>query len=218
MDPIGHYSNPSSVLSAALGAGKATDRHPRRSNEVPRVIQRRLGNGVVQRAIISVFEAAGRPMRVAEVHRGVEETSGFLCPEARSTLASRWVHATASLRADCIGATDSRPIAEITACEASRSEPAGDVAPARSERRPLERGCLRLSSGAIASDQIPRRSQATRCERPRPASQRDRCEEVRASRSASWRPILGLGAGRLRAAARLGGGPKRPIYSEAKKA
>ena len=60
-------------------------------------------------------------MRVAEVHRGVGESLGFLCPEAGSNLACRWVHATASVSSGLHrAATDLCPTAEITACEASR--------------------------------------------------------------------------------------------------
>lgn len=37
---------------------------------------RKLGNGAVQRAIVTVLETAGRPMRLAEVHLAVEGLLG----------------------------------------------------------------------------------------------------------------------------------------------
>jgi hypothetical protein len=93
-----------------------------RSSEAPRVMQRRLGNGVVQRAIFSVLEAAGRPMRVAEVHRGVEESLEI--PVSRGS-----INSCLSLGArECVrferiafGCYRPRPPPEITACGASRS-------------------------------------------------------------------------------------------------
>lgn len=50
----------------------------------PIVVQppsRRLGNGVVQRAVVKVLAAAGGPMRGADVHQAVERLlSGVLSP------------------------------------------------------------------------------------------------------------------------------------------
>jgi hypothetical protein len=42
----------------------------------PEPVSRRLGNGVVQRAVVKVLAAARRPMRAADIHLAVERLLG----------------------------------------------------------------------------------------------------------------------------------------------
>jgi len=74
----GHYSNQSSaftgILEAFPGGHSEQLGRSRPVAEAPRPL--RLGNGVVQRAVIKTLVEAGRPMDVGEVHRAVEQLVG----------------------------------------------------------------------------------------------------------------------------------------------
>jgi hypothetical protein len=75
----GHYSNHSPAFTGVVDAfpgGIPEQISPdRRPPEAPRPL--RLGNGVVQRAVITAFVEADRPMDVGEAHRAVEELLGY---------------------------------------------------------------------------------------------------------------------------------------------
>jgi hypothetical protein len=75
---VGQLSNPSAALAAVFEAAAVVRPEPRdpRESIVVGPASRRLGNGVVQRAVVKVLAMAGRPMRVAEVHLAVEQLLG----------------------------------------------------------------------------------------------------------------------------------------------
>lgn len=75
---VGQLSNPSGPLETVFEAAGGTLRRPvglQRPVSVEPASQR-LGNGVVQRAIVKVLGAAGGPMHCADVHRAVERLLG----------------------------------------------------------------------------------------------------------------------------------------------
>jgi hypothetical protein len=76
MHLVGRLSNPSSRLQSILDLSrigvKPKEGRSRPSPPAPR----RLGNGVVQRAIAQVLRAADEPMRTGEIQAGVERLLG----------------------------------------------------------------------------------------------------------------------------------------------
>jgi hypothetical protein len=78
MHLVGQLSNPSAILAAALEASGVVPRRPVGPQGMIAVGQApaRLGNGVVQRAVIKVLAAAQQPMRATEVHAAAEELLG----------------------------------------------------------------------------------------------------------------------------------------------
>ena len=72
MHLLGRLSNPSAPLMAVFEALPDEPIEPRQ-HPAPQVPVGRLGNGEVQRAVVKVLAAAKRPMRTADVHRGVED-------------------------------------------------------------------------------------------------------------------------------------------------
>jgi hypothetical protein len=75
---VGQLSNPSGPLETVLEAAGGALRQPaglRRPNAVEPA-SRRLGNGVVQRAVVKVLVAASGPMHSADVHQAVEHLLG----------------------------------------------------------------------------------------------------------------------------------------------
>jgi hypothetical protein len=77
MQLLGHLTNPPSSLQAIF---KALPDEPIEASvrPDPQVTTGRLGNGVVQRAVVKVLAAANGPMRRADVHVAVERLLG--CP------------------------------------------------------------------------------------------------------------------------------------------
>ncbi len=75
---------PRGVLDAFLGGVPARIGPDRPAREAPG--RRRLGNGVVQRAVIDVLAQAGRPMDVGEAHTTVEGLLGY--PVSRDSVNS----------------------------------------------------------------------------------------------------------------------------------
>jgi hypothetical protein len=75
MHLVGQLSNPSPRLQSILdlSASRVKRKTTRAQSQPP---QRRLGNGVVQRAVIRVLSDAGGPMRTGEVQAGVERLLG----------------------------------------------------------------------------------------------------------------------------------------------
>jgi hypothetical protein len=75
MHLVGQLSNPSprlqSILDLSANRVKPSARQPR-----SQPTQRRLGNGVVQRAVMEVLCAADGPMRTGAVQAGVEQLLG----------------------------------------------------------------------------------------------------------------------------------------------
>lgn len=69
---VGHLCNPSSSLERVLEAAPREDARLPRSMPTPR----RLGNGAVQRAVVSVLSAAARPMRLREIRSAVDSLLG----------------------------------------------------------------------------------------------------------------------------------------------
>jgi hypothetical protein len=74
MHLVGQLSNPSAPLAAVLEAAGGALRRPAGLQRpiVVKPASRRLGNGVVQRAVVEVLAAASGPMRGADVYRAVE--------------------------------------------------------------------------------------------------------------------------------------------------
>lgn len=84
----GHYSNHSPAFTGVLdafpgGIPEQIGRY-RPAPEAPRPL--RLGNGVVQRAVIKALVEADRPMDVGEAHTAVEELLGH--PVSRDSVSS----------------------------------------------------------------------------------------------------------------------------------
>lgn len=73
MHLVGQLSNPSAALAAVLEVAAVARSGPRELRESVVVVEpaRRLGNGVVQRAVVKVLAASQRPMRGAEVWAAV---------------------------------------------------------------------------------------------------------------------------------------------------
>jgi hypothetical protein len=75
---VGQLSNPSAPLSVVLEAASVARRRPA-ALQGPIAVElalRRLGNGVVQRAVVKVLVVALRPMRGLEVQIAVEDLLG----------------------------------------------------------------------------------------------------------------------------------------------
>ena len=66
----GHYSNPPEAFEAVLGALR--ERASWRRGPAISPSLRRLGNGVVLRAVVDVMASQERPMALSEVHAAVE--------------------------------------------------------------------------------------------------------------------------------------------------
>ena len=84
----GHYSNHSPAFTGVLdafpgGVPEQIDRCPRVA-EAQRPL--RLGNGVVQRAVMKALAGADRPMDVGEAHKAAEEVLGY--PVSRDSVNS----------------------------------------------------------------------------------------------------------------------------------
>lgn len=75
---VGQLSNPSGPLEAVLEAAGGALQRPAGSQRPIAVepASPRLGNGVVQRAVVKVLAAASVPMRCAEVQQAVERLLG----------------------------------------------------------------------------------------------------------------------------------------------
>lgn len=78
MHLVGQLSNPSGPLKAVLEVAAVVRPGPSelRESVVVEPASGRLGNGVVQRAVVKVLVAARRPMRAPEVHAVVEDLLG----------------------------------------------------------------------------------------------------------------------------------------------
>jgi hypothetical protein len=74
MQLIGQLSRPSPRLQAALDPHDASDASYTPISPGP--ARRRLGNGVVQRAVFSVLAETGGPMRLADIQADVERLLG----------------------------------------------------------------------------------------------------------------------------------------------
>jgi hypothetical protein len=72
---LGHFSNPSSSLQAIFNALPDEPLEPT-EQPTPTPETGRLGNGVVQRAVIKVLAAAKGPTRAADIHLAVERLLG----------------------------------------------------------------------------------------------------------------------------------------------
>lgn len=76
MHLVGQLSNPAPKLKAILDLSRSGVKPKEgRARPSPREL-RRLGNGVVQRAIMQVLRAADEPMRTGEIQAGVERLLG----------------------------------------------------------------------------------------------------------------------------------------------
>lgn len=71
MHILGHFSNPSSSLQAIFNALPDEPLEPSEQLTPPSEAGR-LGNGVVQRAVVKVLAAANGPTRAADIHLAVE--------------------------------------------------------------------------------------------------------------------------------------------------
>jgi hypothetical protein len=70
---LGHFSNPSSSLQAIFNGLPDEPLEPTMPCQatVPAYRTKRLGNGVVQRAVVKVLAAAEGPMRLADIQAAV---------------------------------------------------------------------------------------------------------------------------------------------------
>ena len=76
MHLVGQHSNPSELLEAVLGwVPEGASGRRDRSIATPQKTKR-LGNDVVQRAVLRVLAGASGPLSVADAHRAVEERLG----------------------------------------------------------------------------------------------------------------------------------------------
>jgi hypothetical protein len=75
MHLLGHFSNPSSSLQAIFNALPDEPLEPT-ERPTPPPEEGRLGNGVVQRAVVKVLTAADGPVRAADIHLAVERLLG----------------------------------------------------------------------------------------------------------------------------------------------
>jgi hypothetical protein len=78
MHLVGQLSNPSAALAAVFEAAAVVRQGPRelRESVVVEPASRRLGNGVVQRAVVKVLAAADEPMRLRDIHGAVGRMLG----------------------------------------------------------------------------------------------------------------------------------------------
>jgi hypothetical protein len=77
MHLLGHFSNPSSSLQAIFDNLPDGPIAPAAGGSVPpEPLMRRLGNGVVQRAVVKVLAASEAPMRLAQIRAGVAARLG----------------------------------------------------------------------------------------------------------------------------------------------
>lgn len=74
---LGRFTNPSAPLAAVFEAlpDEPVERASRLDPQ-PQVATGRLGNGVVQRAIVNVLTSADQPMRLRDIHSAVEDWLG----------------------------------------------------------------------------------------------------------------------------------------------
>jgi len=76
MHLVGQHSNPSELFEAVLGWVPAAAGRRRRERVAVLPRAKRLGNRVVQRALIKALAVAGRPMGVCEAQTAVEALLG----------------------------------------------------------------------------------------------------------------------------------------------
>lgn len=88
MHLVGQLSNPSAALAAVFEAAAVVrpGARKRRESVVVEPASGRLGNGVVQRAVVKVLATAQRPMCGQEVRRGVEALLGH--PVSENSISS----------------------------------------------------------------------------------------------------------------------------------
>jgi hypothetical protein len=75
MHLVGQLSNPSGPLEAVFEALPGEPLEATRQ-PIPEPERGRLGNGVVQRAVVSVLAASAEPMRGTDIHLAVERLLG----------------------------------------------------------------------------------------------------------------------------------------------
>lgn len=85
MHLVGRLSNPSATLAAVFEAAFVVRPGPRES-VVVEPVSRRLGNGVVQRAVVKVLTVVRRPMCGQEVRLAVEDLLGH--PVSENSISS----------------------------------------------------------------------------------------------------------------------------------
>jgi hypothetical protein len=76
MHLLGRLTNPSAPLKAVFEALPDEPIEPTVRDPEPQVATGRLGNGVVQRAIVKVLASADQPMRLRDIHSTVEDLLG----------------------------------------------------------------------------------------------------------------------------------------------
>ena len=82
---VGQLSNPSSRLQSILDLSASRVKSQVSQSTLLRPAPRRLGNGVVKRAVIRVLGEAAKPMKTGEVRAAVEELLGHpVSPESVS--------------------------------------------------------------------------------------------------------------------------------------
>src|SRR5579859_2872098 len=74
--PSGHYSNPRAALEAVLRCPSGGSRSRQRGPDAVLPESKRLGNGVIQRAVIRALAEADGMMDVGETHAAVEVLLG----------------------------------------------------------------------------------------------------------------------------------------------
>jgi hypothetical protein len=78
---VGQFSNPSSRLQTVLEAFPDGSSAPGTTPTAPDFGMQKLGNGVVQRAIVKVLASADLPMRARDIWSAVERLLGHSVPQ-----------------------------------------------------------------------------------------------------------------------------------------
>jgi hypothetical protein len=99
---VGQLSNPSQGLQSILDLSENRVK-PRPSQPQWQPAQRRLGNGVVQRAVMQVLGDADGPMRTGEVQAGVERLLGHPVAKESVSWSLRTGSRGAKPRFECVG-------------------------------------------------------------------------------------------------------------------
>jgi hypothetical protein len=76
MHLVGHLSRPSPRLLSILDLSRDQVKRVANRAGTPKPTRRRLGNGVVQRAVIAVLEGTNGPMRTGQIQVEVERLLG----------------------------------------------------------------------------------------------------------------------------------------------
>jgi hypothetical protein len=123
---VGQLSNPSVALAAVFEAAAVVrpGARKRRESVVVEPASGRLGNGVVQRAVVKVLATAQRPMCGQEVRRGVEALLGH--PVSENSISSCLAYGVRRREPLFVRATRARYVLARSAANRCRTSIAGE--------------------------------------------------------------------------------------------